>query len=1201
MRPNLSLVLVLASAGSLFFPPSAAAAVRVWDGGGGTTNWSEPANWSGDVVPSLNDVVTLDGTSTKDMTIDGAGPQGANINIGILQISAGYTGTITHAPGVNVRLTVDFNQSGPLSTYIGGSGDLDVDQNFHLSGGTFAAPTGRLFVGANFSHSVGSFLHNTGTVVFDAFSANIGVPGTGTFHHVTFNALNQNKAITSGGRLVVLGTLTLADGSITAGSIDAQAGVVHQSTFDGGSTTLRILGAAPRAITLTAGGGVPNLVLDAPNVTITTAGAGTINLANVTVLAGTVEQGSVHFGFASQTSFSQSGGSYVCGSGSMTGLFRFSLSGGSFRHGSGSLGVSDLFTVSNGTFIGGAGDIDVNNAFTLSGGTFTSTSARLFLGHNVSLTAGGAFLHNNGTVVFDGFPFTTIDVNGSETFRHLTFSASKNIGAGDTLAALGTLTLVDGAVGGGTLSPHGNMTVASTFDGGGVRVTFSGGEPQTYVNNGGINPTGAWTVNKSAGTVTLASHLTLGTGVTVTITSGTLDLGPSFNLTTGTLTIGAGGVLRDFGTGNLTLGGSLVNNGLLDFNGGGAGCGDPSAGDPLLIRSSQNGTARGWSGTGSFSVVDVDLQDQNAASVAGGITAFASTNSGNNTNWLFEASCPVPVEITAHPADRSVCAGDPAAFTVGATGEPTTFRWRRGGVALVDGGNLTGTTTPTLTINPAAEADGGSYDVVVTNRFGRTATSAAASLTVNVCSDRVITFEGIGGIVPMAPSSTQVALAARLSTQLQATDGVSFSSIAGYVAVVDLGLGRTASPPNGISGVDSSNVLDAGSPVVVTFSMPGSPSAPAVTDLVSIRGDLQPGTGSVTMEAFDVSGALIGSVTASDAFGGVALSLSIPGIHRIRLTQTQADVAFDNLRFNALSPASVPGSSARPTANAGPDQPVRPGQSVTLDGSGSSDDNTATESLLFAWTLTGWPAGSGAALVGANTMRPTFVADAPGEYTATLTVTDADGLSSDPDAVVVSSFNAAPVANAGADKGAFVGEVVTLDGSSSSDPDGDPLEFSWTLTAPDGSDAALSGETSAFPTFSPNVPGTYTATLMVNDAFGGVSADSVVVSVISAAQLAAEQAASALNLVGSLTLAQVTTRGNREALQNFITQAIAAIQAGDMEKARQKLSEALERTDGCVLRGSVDRNGGGRDWVVDCAAQAAIYEKLAAALTALAR
>lgn len=292
-------------------------------------------------------------------------------------------------------------------------------------------------------------------------------------------------------------------------------------------------------------------------------------------------------------------------------------------------------------------------------------------------------------------------------------------------------------------------------------------------------------------------------------------------------------------------------------------------------------------------------------------------------------------------------------------------------------------------------------------------------------------------------------------------------------------------------------------------------------------------------------------------------------------------------------------TSDRPTANAGAGQHIHAGQTVILDGSASSDDNTATEDLIFAWTLIGKPEGSGATFVNGNTINPQFVADVPGEYIVSLTVTDDDEQSSDPDTVIVSSLNTAPIADAGVDQAAFVGETVMLDGSQSNDPDADILGFSWTLTAPVGSTAALIAENSVFPTFTRDVAGTYTATLTVYDPFGETAVDSIVVSAITTEQFAAAQIADALNLLGSLNLGQLTTRGNRQALQNFLNQALAALQAGDLEEARSKLIEAIERTDGCVLRGSVDGNGTGRDWVIDCGGQTTLHEKLTAALNAL--
>lgn len=78
--------------------------------------------------------------------------------------------------------------------------------------------------------------------------------------------------------------------------------------------------------------------------------------------------------------------------------------------------------------------------------------------------------------------------------------------------------------------------------------------------------------------------------------------------------------------------------------------------------------------------------------------------------------------------------------------------------------------------------------------------------------------------------------------------------------------------------------------------------------------------------------------------------------------------------------------------------------------------------------------------------------------------------------------NTAPVARAGADQSVVTNVVVTLDGSKSSDVDGDPLSYAWTLTdKPAGSTVALTNATSAKPTFMADVAGIYTATLVVND------------------------------------------------------------------------------------------------------------------------
>ena len=102
----------------------------------------------------------------------------------------------------------------------------------------------------------------------------------------------------------------------------------------------------------------------------------------------------------------------------------------------------------------------------------------------------------------------------------------------------------------------------------------------------------------------------------------------------------------------------------------------------------------------------------------------------NATIWLDNppASCTAPMVAAISP--QSVLDGAPAAFSAAASGTATlTYQWRRGGIPLSNGAEISGVTLATLTINPSKLADAGNYDVVVTNSCG-TVTSTAATLTL---------------------------------------------------------------------------------------------------------------------------------------------------------------------------------------------------------------------------------------------------------------------------------------------------------------------------------------------------------------------------------------------------------------------------------------------------------------------------------------
>jgi hypothetical protein len=93
--------------------------------------------------------------------------------------------------------------------------------------------------------------------------------------------------------------------------------------------------------------------------------------------------------------------------------------------------------------------------------------------------------------------------------------------------------------------------------------------------------------------------------------------------------------------------------------------------------------------------------------------------------------------------------------------------------------------------------------------------------------------------------------------------------------------------------------------------------------------------------------------------------------------------------------------------------------------------------------------------------------------------------------------NSPPVADAGLDQNVIIGQVGTLNGSKSYDPEGAMITFLWTFVeVPAGSsvtNASLSDVTSAKPQFTPDVNGAYRLQLIVNDGALNSIADEVVI------------------------------------------------------------------------------------------------------------
>ncbi len=322
----------------------------------------------------------------------------------------------------------------------------------------------------------------------------------------------------------------------------------------------------------------------------------------------------------------------------------------------------------------------------------------------------------------------------------------------------------------------------------------------------------------------------------------------------------------------------------------------------------------------------------------------------------------------------------------------------------------------------------------------------------------------------------------------------------------------------------------------------------------------------------------------------------IPGDYGVQL------IVNDGTVDSGPATAIASSRNGAPRADAGSDQViVLNGTVVQLSGAASSDSDG--DPLTYAWTLVSRPPGSKAELDAPTSATPRFTADINGKYVATLQVRDPFGATSDGDTVTVSFNNVAPVADAGVDRVALVGNIVVANGSAA-DGNGDPLTYHWSvLSKPAGSSAELAGANTLAPSFVANVAGTYVLQLIANDGIVDSVPDTTVVEVIVTDDAATRTIQELIAYINSLPNKDphgrkvFKSKGARRELVQGLMVALQMIKLHEFRAALKLLSHGGKRTmNGCTAHGVADRN----DLIRTCAEQTPAYAILAEAIGYLA-
>ena len=239
---------------------------------------------------------------------------------------------------------------------------------------------------------------------------------------------------------------------------------------------------------------------------------------------------------------------------------------------------------------------------------------------------------------------------------------------------------------------------------------------------------------------------------------------------------------------------------------------------PLSYQWKKNGTNIAGATSSSYTTPATTNADNGSQFTV--VVSNAAGNATSNTATLTVTASAVAPSITTQPANQTVTAGQTATFSVVATGTaPLSYQWKKNGTAI-SGATAASYTTPATTSSDS----GSSFTVVVSNSAG-SATSNAATLTVNAAT--------VAPTITTQPASQTVA----------AGQTATFSVVATGTAPLSYQWKKNGTAISGATGASyttpATTTSDSGSSfTVVVSNSAGSVTSNAATLTVSSGGGI---------------------------------------------------------------------------------------------------------------------------------------------------------------------------------------------------------------------------------------------------------------------------------------------------------------------------------------------------------------------------